>query len=238
MAGLGSRFSKAGYSDPKPFIDVLGKPMISRVINNLLPIGEHQFYFVCLREHLSSYPLEKLLKASSPYVTVISLDKLSQGPACTVLAAKEYIDNESPLMIANCDQFIDGGIADYLSHFETEKEIDGFLMTMKANDPKWSFIRYEEDLVREVREKEVISDETTVGINNFKRGRDFVSAAEEMIRRDIRVNNEFYVAPTYNLLIEDGKKIKFMNIGKRMWGLGTPLDLEQFKLNFQTKEIG
>lgn len=141
-------------------------------------------------------------------------------------------------MIANCDQFIDGGIADYLSHFETEKEIDGFLMTMKANDPKWSFIRYEEDLVREVREKEVISDEATVGIYNFKRGKDFVSAAEEMIRRDIRVNNEFYVAPTYNLLIEDGKKIKFMNIGKRMWGLGTPLDLEQFKLNFQTKEIG
>lgn len=238
MAGLGSRFAKAGYKDPKPFIDVLGRPMITRVINNLMPLGEHQFYFVCLKDHLTRFPLEKLLKGSCPSVKILPINSLTQGPACTVLEAKDFINNDEPLMVANCDQFIEGGINDYIENFEREEDIDGYIMTMKANDPKWSFIRYENDVVKEVREKEVISDEATVGIYNFKKGSDFVRAAEDMISRNIRVNNEFYVAPTYNFLIEQGKKIKFMNIGKRMWGLGVPSDLEAFKQNFNGKNIG
>lgn len=107
MAGLGSRFAKAGYKDPKPFIDVLGRPMITRVISNLMPLGEHQFYFVCLKDHLTRFPLEKLLKESCLSVKILPINSLTQGPACTVLEAKDFINNDEPLMVANCDQFIE-----------------------------------------------------------------------------------------------------------------------------------
>ena len=106
---------------------------------------------------------------------------------------------------------------------------DGLIMTLFADDAKWSFIRYDENnFVTMVREKEVISNEATVGIYNYRRGRDFVSAAHQMIEQNIRVNGEFYVAPVYNEMIRNGKKIVFHNIGDHMYGLGIPEDLEAF----------
>ena len=105
-------------------------------------------------------------------------------------------------------------------------------MTMLASDNKWSFIKFnEEGYVTMVREKKVISNEATVGIYNFKKGSDFVKYAHRMIEQNLRVNGEFYVAPVYNLLINDGKKIVFQNIGGigcGMHGLGVPEDLEAF----------
>lgn len=102
-------------------------------------------------------------------------------------------------------------------------------MTMPANHPKWSYIRYDENgFVTLVREKEVISDQATVGIYNYKHGRDFVKYAHQMIAKNIRVNNEFYVAPVYNEMIEAGMKIVYRDVEAKMHGLGTPEDLKEF----------
>ena len=129
-------------------------------------------------------------------------------------------------MIANSDQYVDININKYLAAMG---EYDGMIMTMPASDPKWSYIRYDENrLVTLVREKEVISDQATVGIYNYRQGRDFVRYARQMIAKDIRVNGEFYVAPVYNEMIEDGKKLTFYDIGEKMYGRGIPEDLEQF----------
>ena len=137
-------------------------------------------------------------------------------------------------MIANCDQYIDFDINNY-EWLESDK--DGYIMTMKANDPKWSYIGVDKNNeVYKVIEKEVISDEATVGIYNFKMGRDFIKAAEKMIKKNDRVNNEFYVAPVYNYMIENKLKVGYFNIGsvgKGMHGLGTPEDLEDFLNNFK-----
>ena len=107
-----------------------------------------------------------------------------------------------------------------------------FIMTMKANDPKWSYAKTDDNgFVIETAEKKVISDEATVGIFNFKHGRDLVLSAEQMIKDNIRVNNEFYTCPCYNYLIKKGKKIGIYNIGEEyngMYGLGIPKDLEFF----------
>ena len=91
----------------------------------------------------------------------------------------------------------------------------------------------------ETKEKEVISNEATVGIYNYQRGKDFVEYAHQMIEKNIRVNNEFYVAPVYNEMIEAGKKIVYHNVGESMYGLGTPSDLEFFmKQEFSKNIIG
>lgn len=231
MAGAGSRFAVAGYPDPKPLIPINGVPMIEIVINNLRPNFAHEFIFVCQREHVDRYKLKAKLSVWAPGCRIVELNGLTEGAACTVLAAADLIDNNLPLMIANSDQFVDFDIDEYVGLMKA-RELDGLIMTMKAHDPKWSFVELSADgFVTRVVEKEVISDEATVGIYNFKKGSDFVAAAREMISANRRVNNEFYVAPVYNDLIAGGRRIGICNIGSvadGMYGLGTPADLDLF----------
>lgn len=231
MAGLGSRFTQAGYKDPKPLIPVHGIPMIKLIIDNLRPTAPHRFIFICQRIHVATYALSEKLNIWAPGCSVIKLDGVTEGAACSVLTAKNLINNDDSLMIANSDQYIDISIDAYLDQIAKDR-LDGLIMTMTANDPKWSFVGLDaRGHVTNVVEKEVISDEATVGIYNFTHGRDFVRAAESMIAKDLRVNGEFYVAPTYNQLIEEGQRIGIHNIGSvgtGMYGLGTPDDLNSF----------
>jgi dTDP-glucose pyrophosphorylase len=228
MAGRGSRFAVAGYTDPKPLIPVNGTPMIKLVIDNLTPRATHRFVFICQREHVAAYDLAPRLAAWAPGCEIVQIDGITEGAACSVLTAAEHI-GEGPLMIANSDQYVDVPIDDYLAQ---GRGYDGLIMTMTARDPKWSFVGpTPEGLVTRVVEKQPISSEATVGVYNFARGSDFVEGAREMIARDLRVNGEFYVAPVYNMLIEKGARIAFRNIGSEgagMYGLGVPADLEAF----------
>jgi NDP-sugar pyrophosphorylase family protein len=232
MAGRGSRFAQAGYRDPKPLIPVGGKPMIQWVIENVRPARPHRFIFCVLAEHLERYAgVEKLLKTLAPGCVIVPVSQVTEGAACTVLLAREHIHNGDPLMTANSDQFVEMEIDTYLQHGDRTGH-DGFIMTFGSDHPKWSYCRMGGGgLVAEVVEKQVVSREATVGIYNFARGADFVAAADRMIARNLRVNNEFYVAPCYNQMIEGGNKISVYNLGPEgsiMHGLGVPEDLEKF----------
>lgn len=226
MAGRGSRFARAGYRLPKPLIDIHGHPMIEYVTRNICPDCEHRFIYICQEEHLMQYHLAQELERMAPGCIIVTVDRITDGAACTVLLAEKYIDSEDGLMIANSDQFVDMDINQYLANMGNR---DGLIMTMPANDSKWSYIRYSEDgLVTLVREKEVISNQATVGIYNYRCGKDFVKHAHQMIEKNIRVNQEFYVAPVYNEMIEADMKIAFCDVGDKMFGLGTPEDLNVF----------
>lgn len=233
MAGRGSRFSEAGYSIPKPLIQIQGKHMIEGVIDNIKPSSiDCRFIFICQMEHIKEFDIEKKLKQKEPGSIVIPINYVTEGAACTVLLAEEHIDNESPLMIANSDQWIDLDIDDYIN-FQINNKLDGLIMTMEASDPKWSYVKLSDskEKVTYVVEKKVVSNEATVGIYNFSSGSDFCKHARLMIENDDRVNGEFYVAPVYNSFIESNKNIGIYNIGsesKGMYGIGTPEDLEYF----------
>ncbi|MBQ8161524.1 MAG: glycosyltransferase family 2 protein [Clostridia bacterium] len=229
MAGRGSRFANAGYKLPKPLIEIHGHPMIEYVIRDITPSCPHRFIFLCLQDHLEKYDLASFLETAAPGCVVVPVDQVTQGAACTVLLAEKWINTDDPLMIANSDQFVETDIDAYLAAMGDD---DGLIMTLYANDTKWSYIKFDEERhVTLVREKEVISNEATVGIYNYRHGSDFVKYAHQMIDREIRVNGEFYVAPVYNEMIEAGKKITFLNIGEKMHGLGVPDDLEAFIRN-------
>lgn len=234
MAGKGSRFVKAGYTTPKPMIPVHGKPMIQVVIENLRPRCEHRFIFICQNEHIQTYGLKELLPSLTHAPEIIGIDHITEGQLCSVLLAKHLINSEYPLMTANSDQYIDASIDDYLKTMETEN-FDGLIMTMKADSPKWSYARTnEKNLVTEVAEKQVISEDATVGIFTFRHGYDFVEAAERMIANNERTNNEFYISPCYNHMIAKGKRIGIYDIGSEgngMYGLGIPEDLDFFLSN-------
>ena len=231
MAGAGKRFAVAGYADPKPLIKVHGVPMIKLVIDNLRVRREHRFIFICQQSHVEAYDLEKKLSEWAPGGIIVTVDGLTAGAAVTVLAARDHIDSDDMLTVANSDQWVDAS-ADAYHETLARNDLDGLIMTMRATDPKWSFVQLSETgLVARVVEKQPISDEATVGIYTFRRGRDFVRAADEMIAKDLRVNGEFYVAPVYNEMIGEGARIGVHNIGSDvtgMYGLGVPSDLERF----------
>jgi HAD superfamily hydrolase (TIGR01509 family) len=229
MAGAGSRFQQAGYTFPKPLIDVKGKPMIQVVVENL---GiDANFIFVVQKEHREKYNLDTLLNLIAPNSKVVEVDGLTEGAACTALLAKEYIDNDNPLFFANSDQFVEWDSTEFMYKMN-ETDADGGIVSFRATHPKWSFAKINESgLVTEVAEKNPISDIATVGYYYWKKGSDFVKYAEDMIEKDIRVNNEFYVCPVFNQAIEDGKEIRTFDIPK-MWGLGTPEDLKYYLENY------
>lgn len=230
MAGAGSRFSKAGFSRPKPFIDVAGKPMILRVLENLA-LPEARYILVARREHMEAES-ELVKQIECNYrATFIAIDDLTEGTACTVMHARNLIGNESPLLIANSDQIVDFNPYDFFEDC-VRRNLDGSILTFidEERDPKWSFARVGYDgLVCEVKEKQSISEFATVGIYLFRRGCEFIDAAIEMILSQDRVNGEYYTCPTYNYLLARGKKIGVYNIQPNaMHGLGTPEDLKNY----------
>ena len=155
------------------------------------------------------------------------MDGITEGAACTTLLAKEYINNDKPLLFANSDQFLDWDSNEFM-YSMTADDVDGGILTFTATHPKWSFVKLDSDgFVTEVAEKRPISDIATCGIYYWSRGSDYVKYAEQMIEKDVRVNNEFYVCPVYNEALQDKKRIKIFPIQK-MWGLGTPEDLNVF----------
>jgi dTDP-glucose pyrophosphorylase len=228
MAGAGSRFNNAGYNVPKPLIDIRGKPMI-QVVKDTLDI-EANYIFLVRKEHYETYNLNQLLQTIAPGCKIITVDELTQGAACTVLIAEEIIDNNHQLLIANSDQWIDWDSVAFMHSFQG-KEIDGGILTFKNNHPKCSYVKTKDGFITEVAEKKVISNQATVGIYHWKKGSDYVKYAKQMIIKNIRVNNEFFVAPVYNEAILDNKKIKTHDI-ERIYGLGTSEDLTYFMENY------
>lgn len=228
MAGAGSRFEAVGYTFPKPLIEVRGKPMIQVVVENLNI--EAKYIYIVQRSHFEKYNLDYLLRLITPNCEIVQIEGLTEGAACTTLLAREFIDNEESLVIANSDQFVEWNSGETLYSFMADG-IDGGIVTFKATHPKWSYARIDESgIVQEVAEKKPISDIATVGIYFWKKGSDYVKYADEMIEKNIRTNGEFYVCPVFNQAIEDGKKFRIRNIDQ-MWGLGTPEDLNYFLEN-------
>jgi HAD superfamily hydrolase (TIGR01509 family) len=230
MAGAGSRFQQAGYTFPKPLIDVEGKPMIQVVVDNLNI--DATFIYVVQKEHREKYNLDTLLNLITPNCKIVEVDGMTEGAACTTLLAKVFIDNDSPLVMANSDQFVEWDSNEFMYKM-IEQKVDGGILTFTATHPKWSFAKVDEyGYVTEVAEKNPISDIATVGVYYWAKGSDYVKYAEQMISKNIRTNNEFYTCPTFNEAIGDGKKIKTFNIDK-MWGLGTPEDLKYYLENYK-----
>ena len=228
MAGAGSRFAQAGYTFPKPLIEVNGKPMIQVVVDNL-NIDAH-YVFIVQEEHFHKYNLKQVLNLIKPGCDIVTINGITEGAAVTTLLAKEYINSNEPLLIANSDQIVEWNSNECLYAFDAD-EIDGGILTFKATHPKWSYAKIGDNgFVSEVAEKNPISDNATVGIYYWKHGSDYVKYAEDMIQKNIRTNNEFYVCPVFNQAIEDGKKIRVKEIEK-MWGIGTPEDLNYYLEN-------
>ena len=236
MAGMGSRFASAGYALPKPFIDVSGKPMIVRVMENLEQQNT-KFILLARKEHIEKNQ-ERIRDIESQFnVSFVPIDMLTEGTACTVLFSRSLLPLDEPVVIANSDQIVDDCFTQFIQDAK-ERHLDGSILTFTDTElnPKWSFAKINnEGLVTEVREKKAISEFATVGIYYFRRADELIDSIVQMIIENDRTNNEFYICPAYNYLIRSGKKVGIFNIDQsQMHGIGTPEDL---KIYLGAKEV-
>lgn len=225
MAGLGSRFPNSKV--PKPLIDINGKPMICAAVESMGISGN--YIFVIREEHDKQYNLENELKKLID-CTVLKVNYLTEGPACTALIAKNLINTEEPLIIANCDQIMHWD-KDGFNSFCNNYPHDGFVVTYYSRTEKNSYARMNaHGLVSEIKEKQVISNVSTNGIHFWKSGRLFVQSVNDMIEANDRApNGEFYIAPSYNYMINKGMKVGIFHIpNEQHWAVGTEEDLEQY----------
>lgn len=222
-AGSGSRFANVGYKNPKPLIDVYNLPMIKQVVNNINIEGN--LIFVILEKYCKEFNFDKILKVMFPKCKLVICKEQPQGQAASMLAAKDLINSDKPLLLANSDQIINWDSGKFMSDMKKEN-IDGSILTFKANETRWSYARCEGKMVVETAEKRVISDDATVGIYYWKRGKDFVNSCNEMIKNNDTFNNEFYACPSFNYAIKNGLNIEKYEIAQ-MFGIGTPEDLKK-----------
>jgi NDP-sugar pyrophosphorylase family protein len=226
MAGAGSRFSNAGHTLPKPMINFRNKTMIEHVVDNLKI--DAQYTFIVQQEHIEKFNVDVILQRIKPGCNIVALNGITDGAARSLLYAQHIINNDNPIFIVNSDNMIEWDSASILSEFEHN---DGGIILIEATGPKWSYAALDSTgYATELAEKIEISTHATTGHYYWSKGSDFVAFAEEMIRRNIRFNNEFYIAPVYNLAIEGGKKI-FTRHADVFWSVGTPEDLDYFLKN-------
>ncbi|MDD4931806.1 MAG: HAD-IA family hydrolase [Candidatus Colwellbacteria bacterium] len=233
MSGNGSRFKIANYTFPKPLIEVHGKPMIQVVVDNLnCDPNTCKFIYIVQESHYTEYNLKYLLNLITPGCEIVRTNGITEGSTCSVLLAREFIDNDTPLLMANSDQFLEWNNHEFI-YGMVSSGVDGGISTFTATHPKWSFAKVDGDgFVTEVAEKKPISDIATTGIYYWKRGSDFVKYADQMISKNIRTNGEFYICPVFNEAISDGKKIRISHC-KNFHGIGTPEDLVYFLENYK-----
>jgi dTDP-glucose pyrophosphorylase len=222
MAGLGSRFADKGYALPKPLIKFLSKPMIQHVVESLNIEGH--YIFLVQKDHRVKYHLDDVLDEIAPGCSIVEVDGLTEGAASTSLLARDLINNDEVLVIANSDQIVKWDSDQFLFWLS---EFDGITAVFEASDPKWSYVKGDLNYVTEIAEKRVISNKANVGIYGWTRGSDYVKYAEQMIAKNIRTNGEFYIAPVYNEAIADGKRIYHFPVFE-MHGVGTPEDLNKY----------
>jgi dTDP-glucose pyrophosphorylase len=225
MAGNGSRFSQVGYTLPKPLISINGKPMIEHVVNSV-NIDADWVFFV-QKQHIDKFQVDTVLQSIKPGCTVVSTDHVTDGAARSALLAcsKGNIDPDRPLFILNSDNILDWDAQQTVDQF-LASALDGLILVFRDTDPKWSFAKVnEQGHVTEVAEKNPISDLATAGLYCWRRASAFLTAAQQMIAKDIRVKGEFYLCPVYNENITLGHYVGVSHVIK-MHGVGTPEDLD------------
>jgi NDP-sugar pyrophosphorylase family protein len=229
MGGDGRQFAERGYTFPKPLVEIAGQPLIELVVRNLTPAEPHQFVFVCRREHVQRYALADVLRLVAPGCAVVPLHEPTAGALCSVLLALEHLHADEELVIANADQWLEGSIDRFLAAAR-QGGWDGGLITFPNTHPRWSYVRLEAGHVVAVAEKQPISRHATAGVYYFRRGADFVAAAERMLCKNASLGGEFYVAPVFNELVLDGRLVGHFPLGPgEMHGLGTPEEVERFQ---------
>lgn len=233
-AGLGSRFRAIGIDTPKPLIPVLDIPMIGWVIANFQLTPQDEIWIITRKDDQIPTKMETFVSKIKNVIHFVELDELTDGAATTLQYALDQIPDVEAVLSANSDQFVSSDVSQFIESVRSGNS-DGQILTMNATDNKWSYVERDSDgEVINVVEKVAVSDEATVGVYGWKSAMIAKNAINAMKDDGLKVNGEFYVAPSYTYLLKQGGKISTFCVGDvetDVHGLGTPEDLDLFLLN-------
>lgn len=228
LAGVSKYFDENGSVFPKPLVEINGKPMIQHTIESFESFqGTKRFIFVIRSEHSQKFHLENSLKLLTNNTCEVFIQRGdAKGAVCSCLLAVHEIETDDELIISNGDQRIDANFDEIIAEFRS-KEADAGVLYFQSVHPQWSFVRFHEDRwISEASEKNPISRNAIAGFYYFRRGRDFVKAAKQMIKKDVMVNDLFFIAPTLNELVLSGMRI---------WGV--PIDNQRYHSFYSREKI-
>lgn len=230
LAGKNQFFNESEYPYPKPLIEINDKTIIEHIINNFDTIKkDKQFIFIVNNDDCKKYHLDNVLNLlTNQTCKIIKVDNETRGAACSAMMAIEYIDNDIPLIIANADQILDENLDDIVSSFEN---VDGGVVSFDSVHPRWSYVKLDEkNYIVETAEKRPLSKHAIAGFYYFNRGKDFISSAMNMIKKDANVNGLYYIAPTLNEMILENKKLIIKKIdNKKYHTFYTPQKIQEYE---------
>lgn len=237
MSGTGDRFLRAGYREPKPLIEVDGKPIIEHVVS-LFP-GEHDFIFICNARHLGETSMRSVLQRIAPGCRIVEMESRKLGPVYAVLQAKEFIKDSEPSIVNYCDF---SAKWDY-GHFKRTMErlgCDGCITAYRGFHPHtlgstyYAYMRTDEkNRMLQIREKESFTSDrmgeyASAGTYYFSKGAYVKKYFQQLMDKKIDKNGEYYVSLVYNLMNADGLFTHVYELEKFLqWG--TPEDLEEYR---------
>lgn len=239
LAGDSKNFENQGYIFPKFLIEVDGKPLLQKVIENITTLRDSEFIFIVQKEESKRYHYEDIIKLLVPNAQVIKVENITRGAACTALFAIDLINNDEPLIITNGDQYIHEDLNKAVKNFR-DRDLDGGIITFDSVHPRWSYVRLnDENFIIETAEKRPISKYATAGFFYFKRGKDYVKAATNMILKDAQVDGLYYVCPCYNEMILNRAKIGMYQIDREQYySFSTAQGVESFAEDVKSTKKG
>ena len=230
MAGEGTRFSKAGWTTPKPLIELRGVPLFRRAIDSVAIEGvEMKYSFIVRQEHIDKQHIDKLIKEIQPDANVFSVLKTTRGAVETCLVAESAIDDEDAVVVMDCDlefrsKRYNELVANALSVSADEAD-GGALVSFESNNPRYSYVLVDdEDRVLRTAEKDPISTHALCGAYFFGSGKDFKRIAHQLLEDGTHGKAEFYVSLLYNYLLDEGKVIRLATM-EEYYSYGTPEEL-------------
>lgn len=238
MSGLGSRFLAQGYKDPKPLIQVGGKPMIEWVLKMFPLVSD--IYFICREEHIEHTNMQKILEGLAPQAHILSIKGDKKGPVYAVSQVADILDFDEDVIFSYCDYYMQWDMQRFVDFVECHKP-DGAVPTYTGFHPhllipKNLYASCDVDAhfnLKEIREKYSFEKDKTrahhsPGVYYFKSGHLAKKYFKKALEEDISLNGEYYISLVYNLLVREGLSVKVYPHVEKFCQWGTPEDLNEF----------
>jgi NDP-sugar pyrophosphorylase family protein len=236
MAGIGSRFMTAGYTDPKPLIEVNGKMIIEYILDMFNE--QDELVFICNQKHLEETNIENVLKRLAPRSTIVSMPMHKLGPVYTVQKVYDLIEDDEEVIVSYCDNPYIWNREEFEAHVR-HNNLDGCVLSHTGfhphtlNNTKMAFMKDQDGIVTEIKEKECYTDNpmnehASTGTYYFKKGSYIKKYFDLTMEKNINYNGEYYVTLVYNLLIQDGLKVGYYDTPFATV-MGTPEEVENFE---------
>lgn len=234
MAGEGSRFRDAGWTTPKPLIELDGKPLFIRAIESVeIPGVPMKYSFIVRKEHIENYGIDEGIRRKLPEANIFSVEKTTRGAVETCLIAEDNIDDDEAIIVMDCDLEFRSEKYRRLIEESLMKDGDkvsgGVLVSFESNEPKYSYAEADETgKVIRTAEKEVISNHALCGAYFFASGKEFKAAAHRLLNEPVMTKPEFYVSLLYNYLLESGSPVYLASM-EIYRSYGTPEELTNYR---------